>query len=108
VKKKGHEISKQYTWDKWAEFIHTKISDHPKYLKGQIRSKDDKRPGLSVSFVEKLNINFATFSKVSVILEQIRLGHDIEKNLKELADIYDKNPYMNINGTIQSFIELSE
>jgi hypothetical protein len=61
-----------------------------------------------VSFVEKLNINFATFSKVSVILEQIRLGHDIEKNLKELADIYDKNPYMNINGTIQSFIELSE
>jgi hypothetical protein len=101
IRKNGHKLSENYTWDKWAAFIHDKIKDHEKL------DLSKKKVNQEIQSIET-KIKFLDWSEY---IEGNKILNDLDKevtssSLQSLMQFSNQNPYFNVNELLVNYFDM--
>jgi hypothetical protein len=104
IKLKGHTTSKQFTWDKWAEFYNEKIKCNYKY--NNLHHFTKKK--ISSLTLDKHKLTWSHFIKFNFYFNNIKNNKEVEKNLENIFLLSKHLPYIDINKILDEYTKQAE
>jgi hypothetical protein len=104
VKRRGHELSKQFTWSKWAERVDCEIQTHSKIM--SLTPSERKSVRTTGFNSDDYKLVFSDYCELIKLLQAVydkKDGSDLESNMNRIIKIIDSNPYSDINRIIEDF-----
>jgi hypothetical protein len=105
VKRRGYELSKQFTWSKWAERVDCEIQAHPKI--SSLTPSERKSVRTTGFNSEDYKLVFSDYCELIKLLKTVYHnddGSDLEATMNRIIKIIDSNPYSDINRILEDFL----
>jgi hypothetical protein len=105
VKRRGYELSKQFTWSKWAEKVDCEIQAHPKI--SNLTLSERKSTRVTGFNSEDYKLVFSDYCELIKLLKTVydnEDGSNLESKMNRIIEIIHSNPYSDINRILEDFL----